>query len=195
VSLSAPARDLLSLVPQFLMSASISMRCRGTLIDRGVLHSDGDRGPLRMTGATSARSAPTWAAASQGNHAIFAQNANGLEISIKRRNASKEGTTCKLIEICSASPPGDGGGRFRCQGRAGAPSPWLHRCRASDPQDWTTFISVKQPLPTIHPWLVRIMVVSAERRFHKHRRRDHAANEGTAATLSRGRQSTECSSG
>jgi hypothetical protein len=38
---------------------------------------------------------------------LLFQNANGLAFSTKRPKASKEGTACKLIDICSASPPGD----------------------------------------------------------------------------------------
>ena len=52
----------------------------------------------------------TRAASSQGNQAsrvTSAQNIKGLAASKKRPNASKEGTACRLIEICSVSPPGD----------------------------------------------------------------------------------------
>jgi hypothetical protein len=68
---------------------------------------DGASGPTSGDGWL--RGSTALVAASQESHAIctaLAQNPKGLALSTKRPNASKEGTACRLIEICSASPPG-----------------------------------------------------------------------------------------
>jgi hypothetical protein len=74
----------------------------------------GSAGALRRAHPSSGHVGPgggmAWKAACHGSHAIcvaWAQNANGLALSTKRLNASKEGTACRMIDICSALPPGD----------------------------------------------------------------------------------------
>src|SRR5262249_4967045 len=104
---------------------------------------------------------------SQGNHAICtarAQNANGLALSTKRPNASKEGTACRLIEICSLSPPGDRRWKVLISihgKRAVGLGPSILRPRGGTLNSDSLCLHQNGPLPAVCARLVRMMAAAS----------------------------------
>jgi hypothetical protein len=107
------------MIPATKITSPITIRRRCMSISATVLTAYFDLPGPPAEGVVASRStcgnvmpggSMAWAAVRQGSHATCitcVQNANGLALSTKRPNASKEGTACRFIDICSASPPRD----------------------------------------------------------------------------------------